>query len=81
MGLAASSEAAAQRWQRKTLPRLPTRTRPADHLTFVLQRVQIVRLDGLKWAFRIPEKVLHSCAELVGRGPMIILHFFLISLG
>jgi len=57
MGWAASEEAAAQRWQRKTLPREPTRTRRPAHLTFSLQKAQTVLLLGLKWAFRIAEMV------------------------
>jgi hypothetical protein len=68
-GLAASEEAAAQRWQRKIFPRLPTLTRSTDHRTFFLQEVQIVRLEGLKWAFRIAEMVSQNCANYEGLSP------------
>jgi hypothetical protein len=69
MGWAASEEAAAQRRHRNTFPRIPTLTRSPDHLTFALQRVQIVRLEGLKWAFRIAEMVFQNCAKIEGQRP------------
>jgi hypothetical protein len=74
-GLAASEEAAAQRRQRKIFPRTPTLTRSADQRTFFLQEVQIVRLEGLKWAFRIAEMVFPNCAKYEGLSPnQILLH-------
>ncbi len=70
MGSAAPEEAAAQLRHRNIFPREPTLTRSPDHRTFALQRVQIVRLDGLKWPFRIAEVVFPGCAKNGGLNPL-----------